>query len=358
MYGQSKSRLKVDEKFHRKIPMPFFNFSDGIWVLGQISPPHVHSTSSGVSANLIFYDEAPMDEVPTIVLTPTTNQIIAYILLRSCDTPLTISLHFPTKSPELENIVSSAWRPLFNVLLAQFARWGTLDLVAPAKIWEAFASIPQARLALLQKVDGTLPHVRGFFLVFKCCSNVRDLAVELEVSTPHLLDGITAPNLMSLTVMNKSSIISSSRVPQILDFIRRSGCSLTNLELHWNGTADELFDVLSSTPTVESLSLFHNDFKVAFDKRMKLLPSLLPNTAWCLHKSNCAYPLFSAYWPLRRDGPGFVILHVASYELSGGMTSFLSTLTISPVLTWVVISFALLGGYWYCERLSEHLETN
>lgn len=99
---------------------------------------------------------------------------------------------------------------------------------------------------------------------------------KLEVSTPHLLDGITAPNLMSLTVMNKSSIISSSRVPPILDFIRRSGCSLTNLELHWNGTADELFDVLSSTPTVESLSLFHNDFKVAFDKRMKLLPSLLP----------------------------------------------------------------------------------
>ncbi|PBK64994.1 hypothetical protein ARMSODRAFT_1006846 [Armillaria solidipes] len=304
----------------RDIPVQSFDFSDGLWTLGQVNrtwrfavlsdkslwstinmavnyPSHVNSTSSGVSANLIFYDEMPMDEIHTIVPTPTTNQILAYILLRSKDMPLTISLHFPTKNPDMENVISSAWRPLFSVLLAEAHRLRTLDLVAPAQIWRDFANIPLARLPLLQKVDGTLPYIHDFFPVIQRCSDVSDLAVEvrytdgsrdggdaiymprlckLEVSTARLLDAITAPNLTSLAVMKKSLITSSSRVPPIVDFIRRSGCSLTNLELHWNGTADELFDVLPSMLTVESLSFFHNSFEVAFDTRMKSVSSVLP----------------------------------------------------------------------------------
>ncbi len=238
-----------------------------------------------------------MNEIHTIVPTPTTNQILAYILLRSEDMPLAISLHFPTKNPELENVVSSSWRPLFSVLLAEAHRLCTLDLVAPAQIWRDFANIPLARLPLLQKVDGTLPYIHDFFPVIQRCPDVSDLAVEvrytdgsrdgrdatylprlwkLEVSTARLLDAITAPNLTSLTVMKKSLITSFSRVPPIVDFIRRSGCSLSHLELHWNGTADELFDVLPSMLTVESLSFFHNSFEVAFDTRMKSISSVLP----------------------------------------------------------------------------------
>ncbi|KAK0241024.1 hypothetical protein EDD85DRAFT_387172 [Armillaria nabsnona] len=304
----------------RHIPVQSFDFSDGLWTLGQVNrtwrsavisdkslwstinmaidyPPHVNSTSSGVSANLIYYDEEPMDEVPTFVLTPTKNQILAYILLRSNGMPLTVSLHFPTKNPELEDIISSAWSPVFSVLVAESSRWRTLNLVAPAQIWADFANIPPARLSLLQKVDGTLPDSHNFFSVIQRCPNVSDLAVEtrytdgsreggdaiymprlctLEMSTSPLLDAITAPNLKSLTLTNKCFVRSSSRVPPIVDFIRRSGCSLTNLELHWNGTADELFDALPSMLTVESLSFFHNSFKVAFDTRMKSLSSVLP----------------------------------------------------------------------------------
>ncbi|KAK0431387.1 hypothetical protein EV421DRAFT_2041264 [Armillaria borealis] len=286
----------------RDIPVQSFDFSDGLWTLGQVNrtwrfavlsdkslwstinmavdyPPHVNSTPSGVSANLIFYDEMPMDEIHTI------------------DMPLTISLHFPTKNPDMENVISSAWRPLFSVLLAEAHRLRTLDLVAPAQIWRDFVNIPLARLPLLQKVDGTLPYIHDFFPVIQRCPDVSDLAVEvrytdgsrdgrdaiymprlckLKVSTARLLDAITAPNLTSLTVMKKSLITSFSRVPPIVDFIRRSGCPLTNLELHWNGTADELFDVLPSMLTVESLSFFHNSFEVAFDTRMKSVSSVLP----------------------------------------------------------------------------------
>ncbi|KAK0475395.1 hypothetical protein IW261DRAFT_1493865 [Armillaria novae-zelandiae] len=227
-------------------------------------PPHASSTSSGVYTNRIFYDEAPMDDIHTVVPTPTTNQVLTYILLRSKDMPLTISLHFPTKSPELDQVISSTWRPLFSVVLAEF-------------LW---------RLPLLQKVDGTLQHIHDFFLVIQCCPNVSELAAEarfaadshdardavymprlceLEVSTWHMLDAITAPNVRI-----------PFRVPPIVDFIRRSGCPLTNLELHWDGTANELFDLLRSMPTVESLSFFHNYFEVAFDTRMKSLSSVSP----------------------------------------------------------------------------------
>ncbi|KAK0475375.1 hypothetical protein IW261DRAFT_1493798 [Armillaria novae-zelandiae] len=243
-------------------------------------PPHVSSTSSGVSTDRIIYDEAPMDDIHTI------------------DMPLTISLHFPTKSPELDEVISSTWRPLFSVFLAESRRLRTLDLFAPSPIWGDFAKIPLARLPLLQKVDGTLQHIHDFFLVIQCCPKVSELAAEarfaadsrdgrdavymprlceLEVSTWHVLDAITAPNLRSLTVTNKSFITRTPfRVPPIVDFIRRSGFPLTNLELHWDGTADELFDLLHSMPTVESLSFFHNYFEVAFDTRMKSLSSVLP----------------------------------------------------------------------------------
>ncbi|KAK0467493.1 hypothetical protein IW261DRAFT_1519569 [Armillaria novae-zelandiae] len=278
-----------------------FDFSDGLWVLGQVNrtwrspvlsdkslwstinmavdyPPHVSSTSSGVSTDRIIYDEAPMDDIHTIVPTPMSNQILTYILLRSKDMPLTISLHFPTKSPELDEVISSTWRPLFSVFLAESRRLRTLDLFAPSPIWGDFAKIPLARLPLLQKVSELAAEAR-----FAADSRDGRDAVymprlcELEASTWHVLDAITAPNLRSLTVTNKSFITRTPfRVPPIVDFIRRSGCPLTNLELHWDGTADELFDLLHSMPTVESLSFFHNYFEVAFDTRMKSLSSVLP----------------------------------------------------------------------------------
>ncbi|KAK0184136.1 hypothetical protein F5146DRAFT_1006822 [Armillaria mellea] len=239
---------------------------------------HINSTSPGVSITLIFYDEVPVDE----------------------DMRLTISLHFPIKFPELGYNVSSTRRPLSFVLLAESRRLCTLDLVAPTQIWRDFANIPLSRLPLLPKVDGTLLYIHDFFLVIQRCPNVSDIAAEvhftdgshngggsdamymprlckLEVSPSHLLDAITAPSSTSLIAMNKSFIRSSSRGPTIVDFISQSGSSLTDLELHRNSTAGELFD---SVPWHVDMSSpyhsFHNNYKVAFDTRMKSLSSVLP----------------------------------------------------------------------------------
>ncbi len=304
--------------FDRDIPVQSFNFSDGLWVLGQVNSIWrsailydkslwskidvainypTQSFTRPLPGFTLLEEEEPLNEVATIALTPTTNQVLSYILLRSEDMPLAISLHFPAKRMNLDNVPSPVYKPFFSVLSEESPRWHTLDLVAPSPIWEDFANIPLSRLPLLQKVHGTLQHGHCLFQVIQRSSNVVDLAVELRypdgnhaggntiymprlckllASTAPLLDVIIAPNLKSLTVMNTHYASSSSHVHPVSNFIRRSGCSLTNLELHWNGTANELFNLLSSIPTLESLSLFHNDFKVAFDEGMKLLPSVLP----------------------------------------------------------------------------------
>ncbi|KAK0431445.1 hypothetical protein EV421DRAFT_168988 [Armillaria borealis] len=301
----------------RDIPVQSFDFSDGLWVLGKVNrtwrsailydkslwskinvavnypPQDFIRPSPGFT---LKEEEEPLNEVTTIALTPTTDLVLSYILLRSEDMPLAISLHFPAKRMNLGNAPSPVYRPFFSVLSGESPRWRTLDLVAPSPIWEDFANIPLSRLPLLQKVHGTLQHGHCLFQVIQRSSNVVDLAVELRypdgnhalgniymprlckllVGIPPLLDVIIAPNLKLLTVMNNYNPSSSPHVHPVSNFIRRSGCSLTNLELHWNGTANELFNLLSSIPTLESLSLFHSDFKVAFDKGMKLLPSVLP----------------------------------------------------------------------------------
>ncbi|KAK0462297.1 uncharacterized protein EV420DRAFT_1180935 [Desarmillaria tabescens] len=306
----------------REIPVQSFNFSDGLWVLGQVSsawraavlsdkslwstinvavnyPPHVDTmtTVDGGPISFMLYEEEPLYGIHTKILSPTTNEILSYILRRSGDLPLDISLHFPAKFLEAEDVISSTWRPFFSILSAESRRWRSLNLVAPAPIWEDFSAIPEPGLPLLKTVHAILP--RGLCLMpfVNRCEKVVDLSIgirradgtpmnqnpvemkklhQLQVLAPLFLGAITAPNVKSLVVMNKA--FAEFRFPTsfIPDFIRRSGCALTELVLHWNDTTEELFRILSSVPTLESLSC-HGRLDVAFYEGMKSPSPLLPN---------------------------------------------------------------------------------
>ncbi|KAK0184131.1 hypothetical protein F5146DRAFT_1006816 [Armillaria mellea] len=59
---------------------------------------------------------------------------------------------------------------------------------------------------------------------------------------------------------------------QLGDFFHRSKCALTAIDFFWHGTLDEFFVILSSMPTLESLSC-HSDLDMAFYEWMK------PNTS-------------------------------------------------------------------------------
>ncbi|PBK64992.1 hypothetical protein ARMSODRAFT_961570 [Armillaria solidipes] len=305
----------------RDVPVQSFNFSDGLWVLGQVSsswrsaalsdkslwstinlavnyPPHVNSmeTATGRTVSFTMYDEEPLNNVPTKILSETTNEVLTYILGRSGDVPLNISLHFPTKYPELEDVVSSVWRPFFSLLSAESPRWRSLNLVAPTPIWGDFAAIPEDRLKLLEKVHATIPRTLCLMPVLNRCKNVVDLAIgirrsdgtpinqnpvemtrllQLQVDAPCFLDAITALNLKRLTVMDKAFAEFMFPTSFFPDFIRRSGCSLTDLVLHWNGSTEDLFVILASVPTLESLSC-DGDFEVLFYERTKSPTSVLP----------------------------------------------------------------------------------
>ncbi len=305
----------------REVPVQSFDFSDGLWVLGQVSsswrsavlsdnslwstinlavnyPPHIGSMErvTGRIVSFTMYDEEPLKNVPTTILSETTKEVFTYILGRSGNVPLNVSLHFPTKYPELDDVVSSVWRPFFSLLSAEAPCWRSLNLVAPAPIWGDFAAIPQDRLKLLEKVHATIPRTLCLMPVLNRCQNVVDLAIrirrsdgspinqnpvkmtrllQLQVDAPCFLDAITAPNIEHLTVMDKAFAEFMFPTSFFPDFIRRSKCSLTDLVLHWNGNTEDLFAILSSVPTLESLSC-DGDFEVPFYEGMKSPTSMLP----------------------------------------------------------------------------------
>ncbi len=124
---------------------------------------------TGRIVSFTMYDEEPLKNVPTTILSETTKEVFTYILGRSGDVPLNVSLHFPTKYPELDDVVSSVWRPFFSLLSAEAPRWRSLNLVAPAPIWGDFAAIPQDRLKLLEKVHATIPRTLCLMPVLNRC---------------------------------------------------------------------------------------------------------------------------------------------------------------------------------------------
>ncbi len=99
----------------------------------------------------------------------------------------------------------------------------------------------------------------------------------LTIRAPSFLDSITAPNPNSLTLVDSTVLIPPPRPLSLRlgDFLHRSKCVFTAFDLFWHGTLDELFIILSSMLTLESLSC-HNDLNMAFYERMKLPSSILP----------------------------------------------------------------------------------
>ncbi|PBK64993.1 hypothetical protein ARMSODRAFT_449516 [Armillaria solidipes] len=314
----------------RAIPLQSFDHSDGLWVLGQVNSTWRCATLSDASfwssINAIFTHPRDLPLAPSqsnagnlpaprpaassdreeensrIIYMPTVSngvvESLAYILSRSRVVPLSLSLHFPIERSA--RTIPSTWRTFFSLLIAESSRFQSLYLVAPTAIWEDFSRIPPTRLPLLRKLHATFEKGSVLIPVISCCPSIINLKIGLHYDTPdishfngnsvhmpqlhHLairapsfLDSITAPNLNSLSLVDSTIHVPPPRPLSLRlgDFLHRSKCVLTAFDLFWHGTLDELFIILSSMPTLESLSC-HNDLDMAFYERMKSPSSILP----------------------------------------------------------------------------------
>lgn len=141
----------------------------------------------------------------------------------------------------------------------------------------------------------------------------------LTIRAPSFLDSITAPNPNSLTLVDSTVLIPPPRPLSLRlgDFLHRSKCVFTAFDLFWHGTLDELFIILSSMLTLESLSC-HNDLNMAFYERMKLPSSILPRLrAFSLRPStSIASRLLRA---LLESDDATPVIDVIESRLAGGM---------------------------------------
>ncbi|KAK0207475.1 hypothetical protein IW262DRAFT_534147 [Armillaria fumosa] len=306
----------------RKIPVQSFDHSDGLWVLGQVNSTWRCATLSdstlwsSINGRFAHPHDHPSNttDLPVTRLMPPPRfnkkdddiyicsvsdgvvEALTCILSRSRLTPLSLSLHFPISVPP--KTIPSTWRTFCSLLFTQSNRFQTFFLTAPTAIWEEFSRIPPARLPLLRELHAILENCSMVVPVTSCCPSLIGLEIEahytatdntyfdgshvqmaqlrdLKLRAPFVLECITAPNLYSLTLME--SIYMNSRRSLFLrlgDFLHRSNCALTALDFFGYDTLDKLLTILSSIPTLESLSCLC-DLNMTFYERMSLiLPKL------------------------------------------------------------------------------------
>ncbi|KAK0475376.1 hypothetical protein IW261DRAFT_1493800, partial [Armillaria novae-zelandiae] len=140
----------------------------------------------------------------------------------------------------------------------------------------------------------------------------------LTVRAQSFLDSVTAPSLKSLTLVDTVARIMSSRTlfVRLGDFLHRSKCALTALDFFWRGTLDELFIILSSMPTLESLWC-RSDLDITFYEWMKLPSSMLP----MLRTFSLQPDPFTTLLPclLSPHADAIPIIEMVESRLAGGM---------------------------------------
>ncbi len=320
----------------RKVPVQSFNFSNGPWVLGQVSSAwrnaSLTSKSLWSSINItviecrldstdwettqlgsdLFQDNGDIpslvsasssssdkDDEKTITIVPgdTSNEILAEILRRSGNLPLDVTISFP-----MLHYVPTACTQFFSLLSTSSFRWTALNLTAPDALWEQFvgtisapASYPLLRDLRVTALESPSMITR----IVSACRNVVNLAINhvfsravdapedpflmsslkrFESDCPDILKVITAPALNYLS-LRRSSLIrepGASSGAFIISFLIRSQCSeLIDVDLLWWGNFVDAVDILSHVPTLQSLSINFN-FKASFFIMMKSTPSFLP----------------------------------------------------------------------------------
>lgn len=350
----------------RKIPVQSFDHSDGLWVLGQVSSTWRCATLSdstfwsSINGRFTHPFDRPINtiDVPEtrlrahfhfneknddIYICSVSNGVVespACIISRSRVTPLSPSLHFPMSRPP--RTIPSTWRTFCSLLFTESHRFQSFLLVAPTSVWEEFSRIPPTRLPLLRTLHATLETGSMLVPVTRCCPSLIGLEIgihppiadityfdgsciqmaqlrRLTLHTPSFLDSITAPNLYSLTLIEDIASIHSPRTlfPRLSNFLDRSKCALTALDLFWHGTLDELFVILSNMPTLESLSC-HPNLDMAFYERMKLPSSILPmlRTFSLQHRTTLSDRLFASFF-FHTDA--FPLIDMVESRLAGGM---------------------------------------
>ncbi|SJL18123.1 uncharacterized protein ARMOST_21695 [Armillaria ostoyae] len=89
------------------------------------------------------------------------------------------------------------------------------------------------------------------------------------------LHSMHAQNLKSLTLICNYIEAYLSHASPLADFLHRSKCALTNLDLFWHGSVDKLLTILSRIPTLESFTC-RSDLNMVFYERMKSPSTILP----------------------------------------------------------------------------------
>ncbi|KAK0432195.1 hypothetical protein EV421DRAFT_2040832 [Armillaria borealis] len=281
------------------------DLSDGLWVLGKVNSAWRSATLSSQtlwSTVLITLSSRPqwspvliMDRairrLPFSSNSNIPSEILTEILHRSGNTPLSIALLFPIEVAREEVLSDSVSKSLFAQLSAQSHRWQSMELTAPAMIWEDFVQISPSRIEALRSLHATVSSGSFLFQIVGVCSCVVDLTIyvlnaasngmdhpalpPIPVRMPFLqhlhirsrrvdvLEAITAPCLQSLTL--KVLVYGPDRPSfrsGFVDFIQRSHCSnsLTVLDLSCTCDYGDLVAMLSHTSS-----------------RYTSIPSLLPN---------------------------------------------------------------------------------
>ncbi|KAK0431025.1 hypothetical protein EV421DRAFT_1855580 [Armillaria borealis] len=351
----------------RETPVQSFDHSDGLWVIGQVNstwrnatlsnasfwstihatfayPPDPATDSSDRDASrlsrpvdlaAIFNGEEINDShyngIRSVVLTNNVIQSLGCILSRSRDIPLSVYTRFPIQTPQ--NTIPQTWRTFFSLLTAESSRVQCLDLIVPTPIWDDLAVILPSRFQILQKLHATIESGPEFTPVISCCPTLLDLAIRTvhrssasrindatrvnysSIPMPHLhrlelvyassfLHSMHAQNLKSLTLICNYIEAYLSHASPLADFLHRSKCALTNLDL---------------IPTLESFTC-RSDLNTVFYERMKSPSTILPRLrAFSLQIRESITRLVNLSRGTRPVADATSVIDMVESRLSGGM---------------------------------------
>ncbi|PBK64932.1 hypothetical protein ARMSODRAFT_961522 [Armillaria solidipes] len=366
----------------RETPVQSFDHSDGLWVIGQVNstwrnatlsnasfwsaihatfayPPDPATDSSDRDASrlsrpvdlaAIFngeeIDDSRYNGIRSVVLTNGVIQSLGYILSRSRDIPLSVYIRFPIQTPQ--NMIPPTWRTFFSLLTAESSRVQCLDLIVPTPIWDDLAIILPSRFQILQKLHATIESGPEFTPVISCCPTLLDLAIRTvhrssasrindatrvnysSIPMPHLhrlelvyassfLHSMHAQNLKSLTLICNYIEAYLSHASPLADFLHRSKCALTDLDLFWRGSVDELLTILSRIPTLESFTC-RSDLNTIFYERMKSPSTILPRLrAFSLQTRESITRLVNLSRGTRPVADATSVIDMVESRLSGGV---------------------------------------
>ncbi|KAK0430268.1 hypothetical protein EV421DRAFT_1859621, partial [Armillaria borealis] len=298
----------------REIPAQSFDFSNGLWTTANSS----QSLWSTITITEAFptrdfrKDTPPLSDRSLVSrknASKIRKEILTEIFRRSGSCPLTLSISFPIRIQDREDIPISD-QSLCAILAAHSHRWQFVQFMGHPCFWDHFLDIPSFRLQSLRKLNARVGDMAALGQVASLCPSLVELVTFVSkgeytlgrIKMPALeylslkgnigaLDCISAPHLESLRIISDLSHMSWTKKysdpsgSHVLEFLRHSKCSVHTMNIKWRGTHDDLAAILSLTPSLESLEC-HMPFNRAV---LESISSLIPN----LHTLTLSFHLIS-----------------------------------------------------------------